>query len=266
MADASAATVHRLARAEPVVPISAGSAHPSAAHSVVARSRADRDRRGLVRLAVAAAADRRRGRGHGLGMGPAVPDRAIRRPSRSAAMRADDSRLAAERPCSGRRGSGGGRGGGVRGDRDWRSGSSVAGAALVFVIAAREHGADPIWLASARCGSRCPASCCCGWRSATGPGAPRCCGCWQSSGRPISALMRFGSRIGGPRLAPRWSPRKTWAGLLGGIFCAALAGWATARLLGWLGGSTAGDAERGTCDRRSVRRSCGVRWPREGSA
>ena len=41
----------------------------------------------------------------------------------------------------------------------------------------------------------------------------------------------FGSRIGGPRLAPRWSPRKTWAGLLGGIFCAALAGWAAAWLL-----------------------------------
>jgi phosphatidate cytidylyltransferase len=41
-----------------------------------------------------------------------------------------------------------------------------------------------------------------------------------------------GRLFGGPRLAPRWSPRKTWAGLLGGICCAALAGWATARTLG----------------------------------
>ena len=40
-----------------------------------------------------------------------------------------------------------------------------------------------------------------------------------------------GRTLGGPRLAPRWSPRKTWAGLIGGIFCAALAGWAAARLL-----------------------------------
>jgi phosphatidate cytidylyltransferase len=42
----------------------------------------------------------------------------------------------------------------------------------------------------------------------------------------------IGRRVGGPRLAPRWSPRKTWAGLVGGIGCAALVGWATAGLLG----------------------------------
>jgi phosphatidate cytidylyltransferase len=41
-----------------------------------------------------------------------------------------------------------------------------------------------------------------------------------------------GRRIGGPRLAPTWSPRKTWAGMIGGAGCAALAGWATAGLLG----------------------------------
>ncbi|MGH7092322.1 MAG: phosphatidate cytidylyltransferase [Stellaceae bacterium] len=40
-----------------------------------------------------------------------------------------------------------------------------------------------------------------------------------------------GRAIGGPRLAPRWSPGKTWAGLAGGILCAALAGWATTRVL-----------------------------------
>jgi phosphatidate cytidylyltransferase len=42
----------------------------------------------------------------------------------------------------------------------------------------------------------------------------------------------FGRAIGGPRLAPRWSPRKTWAGLAGGMLCAALTGAATARILG----------------------------------
>jgi len=40
-----------------------------------------------------------------------------------------------------------------------------------------------------------------------------------------------GRALGGPRLAPRWSPRKTWAGLGGGTACAALTGWATASLL-----------------------------------
>jgi phosphatidate cytidylyltransferase len=42
----------------------------------------------------------------------------------------------------------------------------------------------------------------------------------------------FGRTFGGPRLAPRWSPRKTWAGLAGGMLCAALTGAVTARILG----------------------------------
>ncbi len=41
----------------------------------------------------------------------------------------------------------------------------------------------------------------------------------------------IGRRVGGRRLAPRWSPGKTWAGLVGGTGCAALAGWAAAQLL-----------------------------------
>jgi len=45
-----------------------------------------------------------------------------------------------------------------------------------------------------------------------------------------------GRSIGGPRLAPRLSPRKTWAGLAGGMLSAALAGAATALALraSWL--------------------------------
>ncbi|AUG53042.1 phosphatidate cytidylyltransferase [Thalassospira marina] len=34
----------------------------------------------------------------------------------------------------------------------------------------------------------------------------------------------FGRAIGGPKLAPRFSPKKTWAGLFGGMICAALIG------------------------------------------
>lgn len=41
-----------------------------------------------------------------------------------------------------------------------------------------------------------------------------------------------GRTLGGPLLAPRWSPRKTWSGLAGGACCAALAGWGTAEILG----------------------------------
>lgn len=38
------------------------------------------------------------------------------------------------------------------------------------------------------------------------------------------AAYFVGRRIGGPRLAPRISPRKTWSGLVGGVCCAALWG------------------------------------------
>ena len=38
------------------------------------------------------------------------------------------------------------------------------------------------------------------------------------------AAYFFGKMIGGPRLAPRISPGKTWSGLFGGVICASLAG------------------------------------------
>lgn len=41
-----------------------------------------------------------------------------------------------------------------------------------------------------------------------------------------------GRTVGGPRLAPRMSPNKTWSGLLGGMACAGLFGFAGS----WLGG------------------------------
>lgn len=46
-----------------------------------------------------------------------------------------------------------------------------------------------------------------------------------------SGAYAFGKTIGGPRLAPRWSPNKTWAGLLGGAFSSLLVGWLAALLL-----------------------------------
>jgi phosphatidate cytidylyltransferase len=47
-----------------------------------------------------------------------------------------------------------------------------------------------------------------------------------------SAAYVAGRTIGGPRLAPRWSPKKTWSGAAGGIAAAAAVGAIAARVLG----------------------------------
>ncbi|MBP2291105.1 phosphatidate cytidylyltransferase [Azospirillum rugosum] len=41
-----------------------------------------------------------------------------------------------------------------------------------------------------------------------------------------------GRTIGGPKLAPRISPKKTWAGLIGGMISSALVGWGVAVVFG----------------------------------
>lgn len=47
-----------------------------------------------------------------------------------------------------------------------------------------------------------------------------------------SAAYIVGRWVGGPRLAPRWSPKKTWSGALGGVVAAGLVGLITANILG----------------------------------
>jgi phosphatidate cytidylyltransferase len=46
-----------------------------------------------------------------------------------------------------------------------------------------------------------------------------------------SAAYVFGRLIGGAKLAPRISPKKTWAGLIGGVACAAAASLAFAQMV-----------------------------------
>lgn len=76
-----------------------------------------------------------------------------------------------------------------------------------------------------------------------------------------------GRRVGGPRLAPRLSPNKTWSGLAGGVLCAGLAGVAAAALLGvprvlWLGalsGALAVAAQFGDLAESMAKRHFGVK-------
>jgi phosphatidate cytidylyltransferase len=60
-------------------------------------------------------------------------------------------------------------------------------------------------------------------------------------GTDIGAYL-IGRTVGGPRLAPRLSPGKTWSGAVGGLLAAAIAGgllgWGSSSL-GWAGGDAA---------------------------
>ncbi len=74
-----------------------------------------------------------------------------------------------------------------------------------------------------------------------------------------------GREIGGPKLAPRVSPNKTWAGLIGGVFGAALLGWLTAwyfemePLFRWLGGPMGVVAQAGDLYESWIKRRAGVK-------
>lgn len=74
-----------------------------------------------------------------------------------------------------------------------------------------------------------------------------------------------GRSIGGPKLAPRISPNKTWAGLIGGMAGAALLGWLTADLLDlgspfvWLGAPMGIIAQAGDLYESWEKRRAGVK-------
>ena len=74
-----------------------------------------------------------------------------------------------------------------------------------------------------------------------------------------------GRGIGGPKLAPRISPNKTWAGLIGGMAGAALFGWLTARYFGldtpfpWAGAAMGLIAQLGDLYESWEKRRAGVK-------
>jgi phosphatidate cytidylyltransferase len=110
-------------------------------------------------------------------------------------------------------------------------GLAIAGSAAVLGAARRERGWEPVWLASGALWIALP--CVLFLWLARIDDAGRAILLWILAvvwATDIGAFA-FGKQIGGPLLAPRWSPRKTWAGLLGGAGCAALVGLGTARLL-----------------------------------
>jgi len=108
---------------------------------------------------------------------------------------------------------------------------AVAGAAIVFAIARHDCDPEPRWFALGLLWIALPCVLFL-WLAHT-EGAGRLTLLWIFAvvwATDIGAYL-IGRQVGGPRLAPSWSPSKTWAGMIGGIGCAALAGWAMSRLV-----------------------------------
>lgn len=82
-----------------------------------------------------------------------------------------------------------------------------------------------------------------------------------------SAAYLFGRWIGGPKLAPRISPKKTWAGFVGGTLSAGLAGLVFAAIAGpayspWLGALAIGLAllaQLGDLGESAIKRFFGIK-------
>jgi len=108
----------------------------------------------------------------------------------------------------------------------------VLGAAIIFWIARKRPELEPEWTAAGALWVALP---CVSLLWLAGEGtAGRATLLWVLAvvwSTDIGAYA-IGRTLGGPRLAPRWSPRKTWTGLVGGTVCAALTGWATAAWIG----------------------------------
>jgi phosphatidate cytidylyltransferase len=109
---------------------------------------------------------------------------------------------------------------------------TLAGGLIVWQLALHHRAAAPLWLAAGSLWVALPCIILL-WLVQSG-NAGRGTLFWVFAvvwATDIGAYA-VGRQVGGPLLAPRWSPRKTWAGLIGGIACAALVGGATAGVLG----------------------------------
>jgi phosphatidate cytidylyltransferase len=109
---------------------------------------------------------------------------------------------------------------------------SLFGAAIVLGAVWREPEGEPLWLALGALWISLPCVLLLWLARPDGIGPRTVLWIFSVVWATDIGAYAVGRRFGGPRLAPRWSPRKTWSGLIGGAGCAALAGWGTALVVG----------------------------------
>ena len=109
---------------------------------------------------------------------------------------------------------------------------SLLGAAIVHEMARREPQGEPCWLALGTLWVALPCVLLLWLAEVEGAGRATLLWIFAVVWATDIGAYAVGRQLGGPRLAPRWSPRKTWSGLIGGAGCAALAGWGTALVAG----------------------------------
>jgi phosphatidate cytidylyltransferase len=109
---------------------------------------------------------------------------------------------------------------------------AATGAVIVFWVARHEHEPEPQWFALGLLWIALPCVLLLWLAGAESAGRLTLLWIFAVVWATDTGAYIVGRRIGGPLLAPHWSPRKTWAGMIGGAGCAALAGWAASRLFG----------------------------------
>ncbi len=108
----------------------------------------------------------------------------------------------------------------------------VATALVAFVVTLPRGRTLATWLAAGAAVVALPCLAFISLRFATGPGRELCFWLLASVWATDIGAYAVGRTVGGPKLWPRVSPKKTWSGLLGGVVAAGIVGYVTSRLLG----------------------------------